>query len=58
MSPLPLNLLAVIPGAGTQGRSTLHAFFSDHREHNDWFRPHTDLIAYVCRSARKYGEPQ
>ena len=45
-SPLPLEIIAKIPGTTTVER-TLHACFADTHSHCEWFRPSARLVAAV-----------
>ena len=38
MSPVPLTLIAIIPGAGKDWESALHSRWHKLKHHNEWYR--------------------
>jgi hypothetical protein len=53
-SPVPLQVIGVIPGAGIETESALHAHFGYLRLHNEWFAPRNTIYAYIRKHA-EYG---
>ena len=51
-NPRPLVLLAFIPGA-QEIETAMHRRFAPHRIQNEWYRPHADILAFVCAVARR-----
>ncbi len=47
-SPLPLRLIALVPGSQKVERD-YHKVFAELRHHNEWFRWETSLIEFVNR---------
>lgn len=46
-SPVELRIIAVIHSAGMKKEKELHARFSRHRMHGEWFRPNHELEALI-----------
>jgi hypothetical protein len=46
-SPVELRLIAVIVG-GEKEEQALHRRFSEDRTHGEWFRPSSDLLAFIA----------
>lgn len=55
MSPLPLRLRGVVPGAGNAGEAELHQRFAADRAHGEWFRPSPALLSYIAANAVEGG---
>jgi hypothetical protein len=51
MSPVRLQILGVIRGAGQPGEHRLHEQFAEHRLHGEWFQPAPELIHYIQENA-------
>lgn len=45
--PVPLKLLAVLPGASPVRETLIHQRFSECREHGEWFRLTLKLWEYI-----------
>lgn len=45
-SPLPLSILAIIPG-GRNREKSLHERFAEHRKHGEWFTECQDILDYI-----------
>lgn len=52
-SPVPLRVLAVLPGGGQAAEAELHERFAHLRSHGEWFEPAPELLAYI----RENGVP-
>lgn len=46
MSPVALVTLATIDG-DRMLELALHRHFAEHRQHGEWFAPHSDILAYI-----------
>lgn len=52
MSPLPLELLGVIPG-GRGEEAELHRAWAGHRLHGEWFKASPDLLGHIAGISTK-----
>lgn len=52
MSPVPLRIIATLPGAGQQGEAALHQRFAGARRHGEWFEPVAELVALIEGAAQ------
>lgn len=52
LSPTPLHLIGTITGTLSTERK-LHSRFSHCRDHGEWFRPDTDLIAFISEEVEQ-----
>lgn len=54
-SPVPLTLIAVIPGVGQPVESELHERFAEDRVRGEWFEPSAKLLSYIAAHATPAG---
>lgn len=47
-SPVPLRIVAIIPGGGRMTEASLHERFAASRMHGEWFAPDPDVLAYMA----------
>lgn len=54
-SPVRLQILGLLKGAGRDAEGALHIRFLDSHSHGEWFHPTPELIAYIAEHARLAG---
>lgn len=56
MSPVPLNLLAVMPG-GREKEAEFHVLLAEHRHHGEWFCRCRAMNKIITKARASFGNP-